>query len=258
MSEPLLDIQALSVSYGGVTAVADADLSVGAGEVVGLIGPNGAGKTTCIDAVSGFVRAQRGRIVFAGRDVTADPPHRRVTAGLARTFQSSELFADLTVRENLAVAARRPTRWGPLLDAFAPHRRATGQAADRLDGMDGLLDLVGLADAADALPGRLSHGSQRLVDLARALATRPSLVLLDEPAAGLDSDETAALGAVVRQLPERGVAALLIDHDMGLVMGSCTRVHVLDLGRIIASGWPDDVRSDPAVVRAYLGDGAAP
>jgi branched-chain amino acid transport system ATP-binding protein len=256
--EPLLQVRDLTVRYGGVTAVAGAGFSVGSGEVVGLIGPNGAGKTSCIDAISGFVRSSGGQIVFAGRDIAAVPPHRRVAAGLARTFQASALFVDLTVRENLAVAARPHTRWDPFLDALAPRRRATGHAADGLGEVDGLLDLLGLGDVADTLPGHLPHGRQRLVDIARALATRPSLVLLDEPAAGLDSDETSALSAVVRRLAERGVAALLVDHDMGLVMGSCSRVHVLDLGRVIASGPPDDVRSDPAVVRAYLGDGATP
>src|SRR5690606_2641851 len=178
-TDALLDVRELTVSYGGVTAVAGADLAVGAGEVVGLIGPNGAGKTSCIDAIAGFVPA-RGRIAFAGRDIAGLPPHRRAAAGLARTFQSSELFGDLTVRENLVVAAHRPTRWAPLLDAVAPRRAHRDVGILRL--VDELLDHLGLAAVADALPARLSPGSRRLVALARALATRPSLVLLDEPA----------------------------------------------------------------------------
>jgi len=249
---PLLDVRDLTVTYGGVAAVDGVDLMLGAGEVVGLIGPNGAGKTSCIDAMGGFVRPRRGQVMLDGRDISSLPPHERVAAGLARTFQSCELFPDLTVRDNLAVAAHRPTRWAMLLDAVAPRRSpAAGRAAE-------LLDLFDLGDVADALPGHVPHGRQRVVDLARALATDPRVVLLDEPAAGLDTDETAALGAQLRRLPELGVSALLVDHDMGLVMGSCSRVLVLDLGRLIASGPPAEVQADPAVVHAYLGETAAP
>ena len=248
---PLLDVRDLTVTYGGVAAVDGVDLTVGAGEVVGLIGPNGAGKTSCIDAIGGFVRPRRGEVALGDRAIGDLPPHERVAAGLARTFQSCELFPDLSVRDNLAVAAHRPSRWAMLLDAVAPRRSPAGSRAAEL------LDLFDLGDVADALPRHLPHGLQRVVDLARALATDPQVVLLDEPAAGLDTDETAALGAQVRRLPELGVAALLVDHDMGLVMGSCSRVLVLDLGRVIASGPPAEVQTDPAVVRAYLGDPAA-
>ena len=243
----LLDVRGLTVVYGGVTAVADVDLTVGDHEVVGLIGPNGAGKTTCIEAVGGFVAPARGRVVLAGRDLGGLTPHERVGAGLARTFQACELFPDLTVRENLAVAAQRPSRWSWVRDAVAPRR------APSLARVDELLDRLGLRAEADARPAELPHGRQRLVDLARALATGPRLVLLDEPAAGLDRGETEALGELIRGLPGLGVAVLLVDHDMGLVMRSCARVHVLDLGRVIASGPPSAVRTAPAVVAAYLG-----
>ena len=245
---PMLDVRGLTVVYGAVTAVADVDLTVDDREVVGLIGPNGAGKTTCIDAIGGFVPPARGQITLAGRDLGDQPAHRRVHAGLARTFQACELFPDLTVRENLAVAARRRHRWSVVVDALAPRR------SPALARVDEVIEQLGLTAEADARPGELSHGRQRLVDLGRALATSPRLVLLDEPAAGLDTEETAALGEVIRRLPAVGVAVLLVDHDMGLVMRSCTRVHVLDLGRIIASGTPDAVRADRAVVTAYLGE----
>jgi branched-chain amino acid transport system ATP-binding protein len=243
----LLDVRSLTVTYGGVTALADVDLTVGDGEVVGLIGPNGAGKTTCIDAIGGFVTPSRGEVALAGRPLEGLAPHARVGAGLARTFQACELFPDLTVRENLAVAAQDRTRWSWLRDAVAPRRTATGARVGEL------LDRFELHAEADVRPDALPHGRQRIVDLARALATRPRVVLLDEPAAGLDPAETDALGEVVRTLPGDGVAVLLVDHDMGLVMRSCSRIHVLDLGRVIASGPPDAVRADPAVVAAYLG-----
>jgi ABC-type branched-subunit amino acid transport system ATPase component len=246
-TDALLDVRGLTVVYGGVTALADVDLTVGHGEVVGLIGPNGAGKTTCIDAVGGFVAPARGRVVLAGRALDGLQPHARVGAGLARTFQACELFPDLTVRENLAVAAQRRTRWSWVRDAVQPRRGGTSARVGEL------LERLGLAAEADARPAELPHGRQRLVDLARALATRPRLVLLDEPAAGLDRHETDALGDLLRGLPDLGVAVLLVDHDMGLVMRSCARIHVLDLGRVIASGPPAAVRSDPAVVAAYLG-----
>ena len=246
--DPLLDVQGLTVVYGAVTAVTDVDLTVEDREVVGLIGPNGAGKTTCIDAIGGFVSPARGRITLAGRDVGDQPPHRRVHTGLARTFQACELFPDLTVRENLAVAARRRHRWSVVVDAVAPRRSPTVARVDEV------IEQLGLTAEADSRPGEISHGRQRLVDLGRALATSPRLVLLDEPAAGLDTDETAALGEVIRGLPALGLSVLLVDHDMGLVMRSCARVHVLDLGRIIASGTPDAVRADAAVVAAYLGE----
>jgi len=245
---PLLDVRGLTVVYGGVTAVAEVDIAVEDREVVGLIGPNGAGKTTCIDAIGGFVTPTRGRIALAGRDIGDEPPHRRVRAGLSRTFQACELFPDLTVRENLEVAARRRHRWSFVVDAVAPRR---SPAVARVDEV---IEGLGLTAEAEARPGELAHGRQRLVDLGRALATWPRLVLLDEPAAGLDADETAALGEVIRGLPAQGVSVLLVDHDMGLVMRSCGRVHVLDLGRIIASGPPEAIRADPAVIAAYLGE----
>jgi len=244
---PLLEVQDLTVRFGGVVALDELDLTVTAGEVVGLIGPNGAGKTTCIDTLTGFTRPERGRVRFAGRSLDGVSPHDRARRGFARTFQSLELFDDLSVRENLVVAASTPTWRSTLTDALwpkPPTATAVGEVLARLD----------LEALADQPPTSLSNGQRHLVALGRALVAKPSLVLLDEPAAGLDTTETAALGTLLRSLPDWGITVLLVDHDMTLVLGVCDQVHVLDFGRLIASGPPAEVRADPAVRAAYLGD----
>ena len=240
-------MERLSVSFGGLHAVRDVTLSVPTGSVTGLIGPNGAGKTTTIDAVCGFVAA-RGTVTLDGHRLDGLAPHARAHAGLARTFQSIELFDDLTVAENLLVAAT-PGRWlSTALDLVAPRR-----AGRRVD-VAGILERVGIADLAEARPPALSHGRRRLVSVARALAARPKLLLLDEPAAGLDPDETVALASLLRGLPETGVGVLLVDHDMTLVLDVCRELVVLDVGAVIASGPTAEVARDPAVTAAYLGD----
>jgi branched-chain amino acid transport system ATP-binding protein len=235
----LLNVEALRVTYGGVTAVDDVDLAVPEGKVVGLIGPNGAGKTSTIDALTGYHPPSSGRVRFGGQDITAVRPHLRARRGLARTFQSVELFDDLTVEENLLVASQRT--------GVLPIR-----AYARTD-VDWALELCGLADVATRMPTELSHGRRKLVGVARALAQRPRLVLMDEPAAGLDTDESAELGAHLRELPGQGVSVLLVDHDMGLVLSVCEEVVVLDFGRVIARGTPAEIRMNDAVVAAYLG-----
>jgi ABC-type branched-subunit amino acid transport system ATPase component/ABC-type branched-subunit amino acid transport system permease subunit len=226
----VLRVTGLSVAFGGVQALRDVTLEVREGELVGLIGPNGAGKTTLVDAVSGFVR-YAGRVELAGADIGGLPPYERARRGLGRTWQSTELFDDLEVRENLTVAARG------------------GSAA-------GALDLVGMDWAAAARPAQLSMGQRKLVGVARALAAGPRLLCLDEPAAGLDTRESAELGARLRELADQGQAMLLIEHDMGLVLSVCDRVIVLEFGHVVADGPPDAVRRDPRVLAAYLGDGA--
>lgn len=246
MTDPVLQVDELTVAYGGLLAVEGVSMTVAAGEVLGLIGPNGAGKTSCIDALTGFTPA-RGRVRLAGRTIDELPTHRRARAGLARTFQSVELFEDLTVGENLAVAAADPTWWSPIVDAVRP-RRTDGD-------LQWALDAVGLGERATARPSELSHGQRRLVGVARALVRRPRALLLDEPAAGLDTTESAALGVRIRAIAATGIAVLLVDHDMGLVLSVCDRVAVLDFGHLIATGTPAEVRDDPAVVAAYLGTG---
>ena len=245
----MLEIAGLTVTFGGLHALHDVDLHVGEEEVVGLIGPNGAGKTTLIDAVTGFVPCTADRLAFGDDDLAGATPAQRAGRGLVRTFQSLELFEDLSVAENLQVAAETPRWWQPLVDAVRPQR-------DEAEGARWALDVLDLGAVADRRPDELSHGQRKLVAVARALATRPRLVLLDEPGAGLDGEETEALGERIRSLPGHGVAVLLVDHDMSLVLGTCERVVVLETGSVIADGEPDAIRSDPAVVEAYLGTAA--
>ena len=229
----------LSVTFGGVHALSDVTLEVREGELVGLIGPNGAGKTTLVDAASGFV-ASTGRVELAGADLGQLEPHERARCGLARTWQSTELFDDLDVRENLTVAAK---------DGSAKDGTARDGSAEQT------LALVGMDWAAEAMPAQLSMGQRKLVGVARALAAKPRLLCLDEPAAGLDTRESAELGACLRGLADQGQSMLLIEHDMGLVLGICDRVVVLEFGRVIADGPPEAVRTDPRVIAAYLGAG---
>ena len=230
-SPAVMRVTGLSVSFGGVHALREVSLEVGEGELVGLIGPNGAGKTTLVDAVSGFV-GYTGHAELAGADIGGLPPYERARRGLGRTWQSTELFDDLDVRENLTVASP---------DGSAEHT----------------LGLVGMDWAARAMPGQLSMGQRKLVGVARALAARPRLLCLDEPAAGLDTRESGELGACLRALADEGQSMLLIEHDMGLVMGICDRIVVLEFGRVIADGPPEAVRADPQVIAAYLGAGAS-
>jgi len=231
---PVLRVRGLSVAFGGVHALTDVDLEVGEGELVGLIGPNGAGKTTFIDAITGFV-GHSGEVELAGRDVAGLAPHAIAALGSARTWQGTDLFDDLDVRENLTVAAG-----------------ADAAAGD----IEAVLERMGLSPVATAMPAELSEGQRKLVGLARAVVSRPRLLCLDEPAAGMDTRESATLGRRLRELADRGQSTLLIDHDMGLVLGICDRVVVLEFGRVIATGAPDTVRKDPAVMAAYLGGAA--
>ena len=248
MSEVLAATQ-LSVRFGGVHALSDVDLVVAEGELVGLIGPNGAGKTTLVDAVTGFVD-YTGQVELDGRDLAGLRPHARAALGLSRTWQSSELFDDLTVRENLAVASRRPSLWETAKELVA------GSPPTNAGAVDEALELVELGWAADLMPSDLSQGQRKLVGIARAVAMGPRLLCLDEPAAGLDTGESEELGRRLRGLADGGLSTLLIDHDMGLVLAICHRIVVVEFGKVIAAGPPEAVRRDPKVVTAYLGSAA--
>jgi ABC-type branched-subunit amino acid transport system ATPase component/branched-subunit amino acid ABC-type transport system permease component len=233
----LLSVRGLTVRYGGVVAVDDVSFDVGAGRIVGLIGPNGAGKTTAIDAVSGFARAG-GTIGLGGVELTALRPHERIRAGLGRTFQAIELYEDLSVRENVTVG----------LTASTGRRDGNGE-----DDLAHTLDLLGLTDVADRAAGELSQGQRQLVSIARALAGRPQVLLLDEPAGGLDTTESQWLAQQLRVVRDSGVTILMVEHDMSLVLSLCDEIHVLNFGKVIAHGTPAQIRANPAVAEAYLG-----
>jgi ABC-type branched-subunit amino acid transport system ATPase component/branched-subunit amino acid ABC-type transport system permease component len=246
--EPALVVGGLTVVYGGLRAVADVSLRIAGGEIVGLIGPNGAGKTSIVDAVTGFTRSA-GKVLVAGHDLSRLSPHERARSGLSRTWQSVELFRDLSIKDNIAVTTSRPSTVSAVRDLLSPRSRAGTEAlwAASLLGVDQYLDMW---------PNDLSLGQQKLVGVARALAPHPTVVILDEPAAGLDSRETASLGEHIEAIAAEGTAVLLIDHDMELVLEVCDRVYVIDFGRLIASGTPDEIRRDQRVVAAYLGQEA--
>jgi len=242
----LLETAGLTVTFGGKRAVDSLNLSVDQGQLVGLIGPNGAGKTTTIDALTGFVPSQ-GRISFDGDEISSLSSTLRARRGLGRTWQSSELFDDLTVMENLQVAAERLRFGGFLRDLVKPRN-------DDVSELRSILDSLDLGETAEQLPTELSHGQRKLVGVARALAASPKLVCMDEPAAGLDTEESQALGRRIRSVVEGGRSVLLIDHDMGLVLTICDYLYVLDFGQLIAEGTPAEIRNNDQVITAYLGE----
>jgi len=242
----VLEASKISVSFGSVNALVDVDLEVPPGKLVGLIGPNGAGKTTFIDAVTGFVPAT-GTVALSGRDISTEPPHVRSQLGLARTWQTLELFDDLSVQENCVVASRRPTTLGTLAQIVLGRRQPT------LAAVDEAIRILELDDVAGRMPSELPQGKRKLVGVARALAGRSKLILLDEPASGLDTNESFDLGRRLRRVVDEGVAMLLVDHDMALVLSVCDYVYVIDFGRVLAHGVPAEVRTNERVLAAYLG-----
>jgi branched-chain amino acid transport system permease protein len=251
----LLEVSGLVKRFRGVTAVDGVSLSVRSGEILGVVGPNGSGKTTLFNVISGLYRPSSGRVQLDGRVISGLRPYRISRLGVARTFQHLRLFRDLTARENLLVTLDRTRTWWSWRYVAWPlgvwrHERSLRRSAAEL------LDRFGLAQFAAARPGTLPYGIQRRLELARAMAAGPRLLLLDEPAAGLNGEEQRQLAAIVRSIRDSGVTVVLIEHNMGLVMSLCSRVVVLDSGTVIAEGAPAEVARNPLVLEAYLGSAA--
>jgi branched-chain amino acid transport system ATP-binding protein len=252
----LLAVEDLGIAFGGVKAVEGVGFSVSGGEVLSIIGPNGAGKTTLFNLVSGVYRASRGRVALLGDDVTGATPEALAARGLSRTFQNLQIFARMSAVENVMVGRHLRERTGILADLFGLPSVTRQNRATRAAAMD-RLEAVGLAADADRTAGALPYGALKRLEIARALASEPKVLLLDEPAAGCNAVETQEIERLVRRIADTGVAVVLVEHDMKLVMRISDRVLVLDRGRPLAEGPPHVVRENPAVVEAYLGRHAA-
>lgn len=242
----LLEVRGVDVRFGGHRAVQDVDLDVEAGIVTGLIGPNGAGKTTTFNVITGLQEPVSGRVVLDGTDITAKKAHHRARLGIARTFQRLEVFGSLTARDNILTAAEIRRSWS--------RDRSLDPAAEA----ERLIDRVGIRAVADERVDAMPTGLARLVELARALATRPRVLLLDEPASGLDETESDAFAALLLELAGEGMGVLMVEHDVQMVMKVCSTVHVLDFGAILAVGTPAEIQQDQSVLDAYLGSSATP
>ena len=251
--QPVLDVRNLGIDFGGLTAVDSFNITIGPTEISGLIGPNGAGKTTIFNLLTGVYQPTRGSVLVNGIDIKGMPVYKVNKLGIARTFQNIRLFTDMTVLDNVKVGLHNSMKCSffssvlHLPGYFKAEKRANEKAME-------LLDFMGLAEHANEKAGSLPYGVQRRLEIVRALATNPSVILLDEPAAGMNPSETAELTETIRRIrDEFNIAVLLIEHDMSLVMGICEGIAVLNFGRIIAKGTPDEIRNNPQVIEAYLG-----
>lgn len=240
MTDPILSTQDVVVRFGVLQAVSHASIDVVEGRVTGLIGPNGAGKTTCFNVITGLQEPTSGKVFFNGKDITNKNPYKRARMGIARTFQKLEVFGSLSARENILVAAEQRKTWDR--SGFDPNAVCNE-----------MLEKVGLTDVSEFMVGTLPTGTARLVELARALALNPRVLLLDEPSSGLNEEETEEMASLLRTFVAEGLAVLLVEHDMSFVMGTCEYIHVLDFGTIIATGTPAEIQANPVVQSAYLG-----
>lgn len=248
----LLQVDGLTKRYGGLAAVQDVSFSIPPGVIAAVIGPNGAGKTTLFNLISGFTPPNQGRVILDGHDLTGLRSDQRAARGLVRTFQLVRLFPQMTALGNVLVGFHMHIHGGSIAAIVRPRWLREQEARIRAEAWE-LLGLVGLQHQADTLASNLTYGQQRLLEVARGLAARPKLLMLDEPAAGLNTGETVELSNLIKKIRGRGITVLFIEHDMGLVMGIAEQVHVLNFGRRIASGTPQEVQNEPAVVEAYLG-----
>jgi branched-chain amino acid transport system ATP-binding protein len=253
---PLLETRDLSKTFGGLKAVQKVNLHIEANRIVSVIGPNGAGKTTFFNCLSGIYRPDGGEILLDGRNITGRAPHQVCRLGLSRTFQNIRLFPEMTVLENVLVAQFQHRSHSPLPLLFRTRRYMEKEQKSCEEAL-GFLDFVGLADRSEDISSNLAYGLQRRLEIARALATQPRLLLLDEPAAGMNPQETVDMVGLISRIRERGLAILLIEHHMKVVMSISDEILVLDHGVPIAHGAPESVRRDPAVIKAYLGEEAA-
>ena len=246
----ILEIEGLTRRFGGLTAVDDLSFSVAPGEIRGLIGPNGAGKTTTFNVISGYYPPTGGRIRFDGREIKGLAPHAIAALGLVRTFQQTTLFKELSVLDNLLIGAHLHVKPGLAASILGPGR---GDEARIEEAAAEQLAFFGLAERRDELASTLPHGLQRALGMAVALMAEPRFLLLDEPFTGMNTEETRDIMGLIRRVRDRGITLLLVEHDMQAVMGLCDRITVLNFGRLLKEGTPDEIRTDPAVIEAYLG-----
>ena len=252
--ENMLEVKNLSISFGGLRAVSEFDMNIGKGQLYGLIGPNGAGKTTIFNLLTGVYKPDEGIVKLDGQDITGKKTIDINKAGIARTFQNIRLFSELSVIDNVKVAYNMHVKYG-LLEAVGRFGRYFNEEEQITEMAMDLLKIFHMEDKADELAKNLPYGEQRRLEIARALATEPKLLLLDEPAAGMNPQETKELMELIRWIREKfDLAILLIEHDMGLVMGVCERIYVLEYGLCIASGTPDEIKHNKRVIEAYLGE----